>query len=83
MKDGTPATELQGFQIGTNSSGSTWATLRIDGDTVLVTAAEVVGPTYVNYAWKGNPRWANLFNAAGLGAGPFEANWPEDACSPD
>ncbi len=53
-----------------------WAEARIDGDTVVVSSAEVASPEAVRYAWQANPR-ATLFNGAGLPAAPFRTDdWP-------
>lgn len=49
---------------------------RIEGETVLVSAAAVPVPVAVRYAWQSNPR-AALFNAAGWPATPFRTDdWP-------
>ena len=72
-RDGRLAVDLRGFQIGADEARRVWADARIEGDTVVLSHPEVPNPGYVNYAWKANPRWANLFNAAGQAAGPFEA----------
>lgn len=53
------------------------ATARIEGDTVIVSSAEVPAPVVVRYAWAGNPEGANLFNAAGLPASPFTTAPPD------
>lgn len=53
-----------------------WADAKIDGQTVVVSAASVTKPVAVRYAWEANPR-CNLFNAAGLPAVPFRTDdWP-------
>jgi len=55
-----------------------WAQARLDGDTVIVSAAAVPAPVAVRYAWQSNPL-ATLFNGAGLPAAPFRTDdWPED-----
>lgn len=46
---------------------------QIEGDTVVVSAAEVPAPTAVRYAWANAPV-ANLCNAAGLPAAPFRTD---------
>lgn len=51
------------------------ATARIDGETVVVSSSEVTNPKAVRYAWANAPQ-GNLFNGAGLPAGPFRSdNW--------
>lgn len=52
-----------------------WADARIEGDTVVVSSAQVPHPVAVRYAWQANP-FATLFNGAGLPAAPFRSdNW--------
>ena len=54
-----------------------WAQARLDGDdAIVVVSPEVPEPVAVRYAWQSNPK-ANLFNGAGLPAGPFRSDdWP-------
>jgi sialate O-acetylesterase len=53
-----------------------WADAKIDGDTIVVSSAEVPEPVAVRYAWQANPQ-ATLFNGAGLPAAPFRSDdWP-------
>ena len=55
------------------------AEARIEGDTVVVTSAEVSAPAAVRYAWDNYPEGCNLYNAAGLPAAPFRTDrWPYD-----
>ncbi len=49
-----------------------WASARIQGKQLLVWHPKVAQPVWVRYAWADNPTDANLFNAAGLPAAPFE-----------
>lgn len=49
------------------------ATARIERDTLLVAAPEVKEPVAVRYAWKNSPD-ANVYNGAGLPAGPFRSD---------
>ncbi len=54
------------------------AQARIDGETVVVSAAAVPHPVYVRYGWMGVVTH-NLFNAAGLPASTFTSEtWPAD-----
>lgn len=48
------------------------AVARIEGSTVVLTAAGVPAPVAVRYAWCNAPE-ANLINAAGLPLGPFRS----------
>jgi sialate O-acetylesterase len=49
----------------------------IEGDTVIVSTADVSQPVAVRYAWDNYPDGCNLFNAAGLPAAPFRSDrWP-------
>jgi sialate O-acetylesterase len=49
----------------------------IDGETVVVSSADVPEPVAVRYAWADNPDGCNLTNAAGLPASPFRTDcWP-------
>lgn len=50
-----------------------WADARIDGDTIIVSAAAVPAPVAVRYAWQANPL-ATLFNGRGLPAAPFRSD---------
>ena len=53
-----------------------WADAKIDGDTIVVSSADVPEPVAVRYAWQANPQ-ATLFNGAGLPAAPFRSDdWP-------
>ncbi len=49
------------------------ASAKIDGESVLVSAREVISPVAVRYAWFNDPR-ANLYNGAGLPARPFRTD---------
>lgn len=53
-----------------------FATARVDGSTVVLTAPEVAKPTAARYAWQMNPP-STLTNAAALPASPFRTDdWP-------
>jgi sialate O-acetylesterase len=47
-----------------------WAV--IEGESVIVRSDEVPRPVSVRYAWADNPDGANLYNAEGLPASPFQ-----------
>ena len=50
------------------------ANAKIDGDVVIVTAAEVKEPKGVRYAWDKYPDGCNLYSKAGLPAAPFKTD---------
>lgn len=67
---------LQGFSIAGADKKFHRATARIEGDSVVVSSAEVEAPVAVRYAW-GNSPTCNLFNKEGLPASPFRTDdWP-------
>jgi sialate O-acetylesterase len=66
--------KLQGFAVAGDDKVFRWADARIDGDSVVVTCAEVEQPVAVRYAWGSNRTWANLFNADGLPAVTFRTD---------
>ena len=72
-----------GFQIAPASGAFTWATASFSGSTVLVSNPAVPVPAKVRYAWSYDPldplgaslsysQVANLGNAAGFWASPFQ-----------
>ena len=64
------------FSIAGDDRKWYWATARIEGDTIMVSASSVPSPKEVRYAWQANPK-ATLFNGSGLPAAPFRTdNWP-------
>lgn len=68
-KDG----ELKGFAIAGADRKFVWATAKIEGDKVIVSAEGVKEPVAVRYAWANNPE-CNLYNGAGLPAVPFRTD---------
>ena len=64
---------LQSFQIAGADQKFYPAVAKIEGDTVIVSAAEVTEPVAVRYAWTNAPE-ANLYNGAGLPAVPFRSD---------
>lgn len=66
---------LRGFSIAGEDEKFVWAEARIDGDTVVVSSAQVEKPQAVRYAWESNPT-ASLYNAEGLPASPFRTDRP-------
>ncbi len=62
---------LRGFAIAGKDGRFVWAKATIDGNTVVVTHADVPEPVAVRYAWADNPD-CNLVNSEGLPASPFK-----------
>ncbi len=69
---------LEEFSVAGADGKWFWADARIDGDTVVVSSAQVPQPEQVRYAWQANPK-AALFNAAGLPAIPFRTDRKSEA----
>jgi sialate O-acetylesterase len=71
--DGLPP---RGFAVAGSDHVWRWAEARIDGESVVVTSAEVPEPVAVRYGWADNPD-ATLRNGEGLPASPFRTDdWP-------
>lgn len=67
---------LKGFTIAATDKKFVWASARIEGSSVIVSADQVDNPVAVRYAWGDNPE-CNLFNKTGLPAVPFRTDdWP-------
>jgi sialate O-acetylesterase len=67
---------IEGFAVAGEDRKFVWADARIEGDSVILHAAEVSHPVAVRYAWADNPA-ATLINASGLPAAPFRTDrWP-------
>lgn len=72
--DGQP---VRGVVIGEEPKKFRWATVEIQGDTLVVTSDRYKNPTSVRYGWADNPNWGNLTNKEGLPASPFRTDdWP-------
>ena len=67
------APSVTGFEFAGDDKVFHPAEARIDGDTVVVTCAQVADPIAVRYAYRNAPV-AGLFNAAGLPAAPFRTD---------
>jgi sialate O-acetylesterase len=68
--------ELKGFAVAGEDRKFVWATAKIEGKQIVVSAPEVAKPIAVRYAWDINPV-CNLYNEAGLPAVPFRTDdWP-------
>ncbi len=65
--------ELDQFAVAGTDRKFVWATAKIEDNHVIIWSDEIVKPAYVRYAWTDNPEGANLYNAEGLPASPFEA----------
>jgi sialate O-acetylesterase len=65
--------ELKGFAIAGADKNFVWGKAEINGDSVIVSAAEVAEPVAVRYNWANNPI-GNLFNAEKLPAAPFRTD---------
>ena len=68
--------KLEEFSVAGKDHQWHWAEAKIEGDSVVVSSAEVSDPIAARYAWQANPH-ATLFNGAGLPATPFRTDdWP-------
>ena len=65
------ADALQGFAISGADGKWAWADAMIDGETVVLSSADVAEPVHVQYALTRDPNYANLFNKDGLPAQMF------------
>jgi sialate O-acetylesterase len=67
---------LKGFQVAGADQKFVDAAAKIDGDSLVVSSAEVPAPVAVRYAWDNYPEGlgCNLYNAAGLPAAPFRTD---------
>jgi sialate O-acetylesterase len=64
--------ELSHFAISADGKNFVWAKARIRKDQVVVWHENIPNPVAVRYAWADNPDTANLYNADGLPATPFQ-----------
>lgn len=70
--------DLRGFEIAGADQQFIPAIARIEGNTVIVSAAGVNKPVAVRYSWADDAGQSNLFNAEGFPAGPFRTDsWTE------
>ena len=65
---------LSGFAIAGTDGKYQWAQAKIENNKVIVWNKKIQQPVSVRYAWGDNPDDANLYNAAGLPASPFEGH---------
>jgi sialate O-acetylesterase len=68
-KDG----ELKGFAIAGEDKKFTWASAKIEGNTVVVSGEGIANPVAVRYAWGNNPP-AGLYNKEDIPASPFRTD---------
>lgn len=64
---------LEGFAIAGADEKFVWADAIIDGDSIVVSNADIKDPVAVRYAWEIDPL-CNLYNGAGLPASPFRTD---------
>jgi sialate O-acetylesterase len=64
---------LKYFAVAGADKKFLWAKAKIEGNNVMLWNDSVTNPVAVRYAWADNPEGANLYNAEGLPASPFEA----------
>jgi sialate O-acetylesterase len=71
-KDG----DLKEFTVAAEDRIFHSAQAKIDGNTLLISSAQVANPVAVRFAWRSIPA-PNLYNKAGLPASPFRTDiWP-------
>ncbi len=67
---------LKGFAISDSHKKFYWANAYIEGNSVIVSANNIINPVAVRYAWADNPGFLNLYNKDGFPAIPFRTdNW--------
>jgi sialate O-acetylesterase len=77
QKNPVSTTELESFTIAGADKKWVPAQARIDGNSVVVSSADVTQPVAVRYGWANAPR-CNLYNKEMLPASPFRTDdWPE------
>jgi sialate O-acetylesterase len=64
---------LKGFELAGADKKFTPAQAQIQGDTIIVTSAQVPSPAFVRYGYTQSPD-VNLFNQDGLPASPFRTD---------
>ena len=70
--------DLNSFAIAAQTGQWHWAKAKIKGESVIVSATDVIKPVAVRYAWGMNPSQRNLlYNHEGFPASPFRTDdWP-------
>ena len=74
--------DLEDFVIAGPDRQFHAAEARIEGDTIVVSSANVKTPLAVRYAWDADPE-ATLFNRSGLPASPFRTDDWRSAMMPE
>jgi sialate O-acetylesterase len=64
---------LKGFVVAGADKKFVWASARVEGSTVVVSADGITEPVAVRYDWANNPQ-GNLYNMAGLPTNPFRTD---------
>lgn len=67
------ADSIRGIEIAGKDGKWAWADARIDGDSIVVSSADVAAPLHVRYAFHKTTNFANLFNKDGLPAQMFSS----------
>ena len=74
---GDPGAQLGGFTVAGEDRRWVKADAVIDGETVVVSSAQVSKPVAVRYSWADQPSGGNLVNRSGLPSPVFRTdNWP-------
>jgi sialate O-acetylesterase len=68
---------IAGFTIAGSDGNFMPAEAKVEGDTLVVSSAQIATPAAVRYAWADDPV-CNLINQAGLPAGPFRSDQPRN-----
>jgi sialate O-acetylesterase len=68
---------VSGFEVAGEDRKFVAADAKIEGDTVIVSSADISHPVAVRYGWGMNPR-PSLYNRAGLPASPFRTDQWDD-----
>jgi sialate O-acetylesterase len=66
---------ITGFEVAGADGKYFEAQARVEGATIVASAAQVLAPVAVRFAWADNPA-CNLINASSLPAGPFRSDEP-------
>jgi sialate O-acetylesterase len=69
----TTSNDVAGFALAGADGEYRFADARIQGESVLISSAQIPEPKTVRYAWAGMPR-AGLINKSGLPAAPFRTD---------
>ncbi len=68
---------ITGFTVAGADGNFAPAEAKVEGDTIVVSSAQVTAPMAVRYAWADDPA-CNLVNQAGLPASPFRSDQPRN-----